>query len=406
MDLEGIFAYPAQRARQGEPEFEKTYLGILERFSRKYHRYRPLIALLEGRSGTIRKVAPDGILFLGTSFLELMLETGSRTSIATLAQDEKELLTARRHAIPRHLAWKWKSELYRARMAVSAESRLQLLARTVEGIEAILRSSSPRAVVVKNDSLFLERAVIAAARLAGIPTVTIQHGLFMQAAGMHNWDGYWTDHMLVWGEFFRDLYLEWGIVPEERIHVLGYPFPVATDPGAGRIPPRTLCLLGQPWELNSEALREEKHRIIGELLEGVARDGLELVYRPHPAESRSRLRAAFPSLRLTDEEETLTGAIGRWDLFLSWTSTALIEVALHGRSAVQIGSETIPMDDFGAAGACHSIAGDRQGIRRFLEGAQQGGYPPMPVSDSYIHHDHDIAETFSSILGKISGQDF
>ena len=403
MDLEGILAYPAERARQGEPEFEATYLGILARFSRKYRRYRPLIALLEGRPGTIRKAAPGGILFLGTPFLELMLATAAHLPVATLAQDERELRTARRQAIPRRLAWRWKSDLYRARTADSARSRRRLLERTVEDIASILGSSAPRAVVLKNDSLFLERAVIAAARSAGIPTVTIQHGLFMAAAGSHTWDGRWTDHMLVWGEHFRDLYLAEGMVPEGRIHLLGYPFPVPAGVGRGRVPPRALCLLGQPWELNSEALRAEKHRVIGELLAGAPRHGLSLDYRPHPAESREDLRAAFPSLRLTGEEEPLTETIRRRDLFLSWTSTALIEAALQGRSAVQIGSEVIPMDDFGAVGACHSIPGDREGIARFLEGVERGEYAPRPVSDRYLRRDHDVAETFSAILGKIIG---
>ncbi len=405
MDLEGILAYPAERARQGETDFETTYLGILARFARKYRRYRPLIALLEGRTGIIRKTDPGGILFLGTPFLELMLAMPSTASIATLAQDEKELLNARRHAIPHHLAWKWKRDLYRARMAESAEARQHLLERTVEEIATIVRKSAPRAVILKNDSLYLERAVIAATRSTGVPTVTIQHGLFMEAAGTHIWDGHWTDHMLVWGEHFRNIYLEGGIVPEGQVHVLGYPFPVPTDFGTAGLPPRTLCLLGQPWELNSETLQVEKHRIIGELLEGVARHDLELIYRPHPAESRNELRAAFPSLRLTREEEPLTGTIEQFDMFLSWTSTALIEAALHGRCAVQIRSDMIPMDDFGAAGACHSIKGDSGTIKRFLEEVRQGGYGPVPVSDRYIHRDHDIVETFSIILGKIVAPD-
>jgi hypothetical protein len=288
-------------------------------------------------------------------------------------------------------------------VAGSDESRHLLLARTVEGIGTILHSASPRAVVLKNDSLFLERAVIAAARAVGIPTVTIQHGLFMRAAGLRFWDGYWTDHMLVWGDFFRDLYLEGRVTPEGRVHVLGYPFPLPADPGEGRVPPRTLCLLGQPWELNSDALRAEKHRIIGEFLDHAPRYGLEFVYRPHPAESREALQSAFPSLRLTDAGESLAEAIGRWDLFLSWTSTALIEAALHGRSAVQIGSGSIPMDDFEAVGACHSIAGDREGIGRFLEEVRQGRYGPRPVSDRYIRRDRDIARAFRRILDTITG---
>jgi len=400
--LDDILTYPAERARQGEPEFETTYLGLLERFSRKYRRYRPVITLLEGYFGSLRRTGAVDIVFLGTPYLHLMLHARSNHSIASLVQDEHELRTARRHSIPLHMAWKWKADLYRAYAADEDATRQALLKRTVTDIREVLRRASPRAVVVKNDSLFLERAVIAAARSEGIPTVTIQHGLFQQANGSHVYDGYWTDHMLVWGNYFRDLYLENDILPEARIHVLGYPYPVTASPARADDVPPTLCLLGQSWELNEDSLREMKHQLISTLMDACSGHGIDLVYRPHPAEHRGDLRASFHTLQLTDEAETLTRAINRYHLFLSWTSTALVEAALHGRSAVQIRSDAIPMDDFSAVGACYSIEGDEEGITRFLEGVKRSEYPPMAVSGHYIHLSEDPGEDFSSIMQHIS----
>ncbi len=400
--LDDILAYPAGRAARGEPEFEETYVRLLQRFSGKYYRYRPLFALLEKITASLRRTGAVDIVFLGTPFLHLMLHARSKYSIASLVQDEHELRTARRHSIPLHMAWKWKADLYRAYTARDDTTRLALLERTVTDIGTVLRRASPQAVVVKNDSLFLERAVIQAARSAGIPTVTIQHGLFQRAAGSHILDGHRTDHMLVWGEWFRDIYRENAIVPEARVHVLGYPYPVTTSPTAAGAVPCTICLLGQPWELNDASLREMKHQVISTFIKGCARLEIDLVYRPHPAEHWDDLRASFPALDLTREGETLTGAIDRYDLFLSWTSTALLEAALHGRSAVQIRSDAVPADDFSEVGACYSIEGDEAGITRFLEGVKRSEYPPMPVSGRYIHLSEDPGEDFSSIMRNIS----
>ena len=127
-----------------------------------------------------------------------------------------------------------------------------------------------------------------------------------------------------------------------------------------------------------------------------------MVYRPHPAEHRDDLRTSFPALHLTDEAETLTGAIDRYGHFLSWTSTALIEAALHGRSAVQIRSDAVPADDFSEVGACYSIEGDEEGITRFLEGMKRSEYPPMVVSDRYIRVSGDSGGIFSSIMRIVS----
>jgi hypothetical protein len=402
MDLEGILAYPAECAARGEREFEESYVRLLKRFSVKYYRYRPLIALLEKSTASLRRAGTVDIVFLGTSFLQLMLQARSNHSIASLVQDELELRTARQHAIPLHMAWKWKADLYKAYAVNDDRTRLDLLERIVADIESVLRHASPLVVVMRNDSLFLERAVIQAARLVGIPTVTIQHGLFQRAPAAHVYDGYWTDHMLVWGDYFRDLYLENGILPEARIHVLGYPFPVTKSPAPAGTGPRSICLLGQPWEMYIASLREMKHQVISTFIDACARLETGLVYRPHPAEDRDELHASFPALVLTDEAEPLTRTIDHCDLFLSWTSTALIEVALQGRSAVQIWSDIVPMDDFSVIGACYSIEGNQEGITGFLEGVKQSSYPPMAVSDHYIHVAETPGEHFSAIMQIIS----
>ncbi|MFC1499690.1 hypothetical protein ACFL6T_01580 [Candidatus Zixiibacteriota bacterium] len=402
MEIEDILGYPAERAARGEPEFEETYMRRLRLFSRRFYSYRPLLALLESLSGSRRRAREVDILFLGTSFLHLMLQTRSRHSIASLVEEKHDLRMVRRHAIPPGFAWKWKVDLYRAYTATTDTRRRELLELTVADIERTLRRFSPRVVVLKNDSLFLERAVITAARSLGIPAVTIQHGLFMRVIESSLFDGYWTDHMLVWGEVFRDLYLENDILPEGRVHVLGYPFPVTPIPARSIDDPPTICLLGQPWELYVESLREMKYQVISTLRDACARMEIDLIYRPHPAEQRDALINSFPSLRLTSESATLGEAINSYDYFLSWTSTALIEAALHGRSAAQIRSDAVPMDDFSAIGACFQIEGNEEGIVRYLEGVKRSEYPPMAVNDRYVHITADPGEEFSIIFQNIT----
>lgn len=398
MKLLDILTFPKLYSERGKPRFENSYVHRLRRFSRKYYRYQSLFWVL-GKilDGVQRKKRAD-VVFLGTSFLHLMLQVSGRYNIKCIVQDEHELMTALRYKIPLIMGWKWKAALFRAYDSQTEAERAEGLRRTVSEIEAVIRRLSPRAVILRNDSLFLERSVVFAAKSTGTQTLTIQHGLFMQSAESYVYDGHWTDHMLVWSNIFRTLYATRNILPEENIHVLGYPYPIEAGPGKSGDDSPVACLLGQPWEHYASTLRDTKYEIISNLVKACAKLDLRMVYRPHPGECRIELMEEFPDLMLTDAAETLLEAIDRYDVFFSMTSTALIEAALRGRTAVQIRAEGFVQDNFEDIGACYSIVNDPDDMERFLEGVRQSQYPPLAVSEEYVGIPDNLGEVFSSIL--------
>ena len=403
MDLLEILAYPEQRSRRGEPQFESEYTGLLGRFSRKYFRYRFLFVVLSALLHRLHKRKSVDIVFLGLPFLHLTLQTSAHFKIMCLLQDENELFSAIRHHIPGILAWKWKAELFQAYKTDNTSERREHLDNIVTEIKEFLSEYSPRAIVLKNDSFFLERAVIFAARSVGIQTITIQHGLFMRSTEPHVFDGYWTDHMFVWSEYFKDLYRTLKILPEESVHILGFPYPVDVNSDKSVNDPSEVCLLGQPWELYADRFRITKVQIISNVMEACARLDIGMVYRPHPSESRLELAEHVPDLSLTKESESLQEAIDRYGLFCSMTSTALVEVVLKGRNAVQIRADDIPADNFEDIGLCYSVDNDPDEIEELLRGLKQSTIPFFEVNHSYIHVAENLGEKFVSIIDKVTG---
>ncbi len=401
MELLDILTYPEQRSARGDPQFEQSYTRNLKRYVKRYRRFKLPIDTLSRLLTVFSDRRKVDLVFVGTDYLHLMRQVSGRHGIRCLVQNERELRQALRHRVFPLLAWRWRADLNRAHEEDQTAERAERLRGVVTDIETVLKDLSPRAVVLSNDSLFLERALAFAARAAGIPTLTIQHGLLMQSVRAQALDGAWSDHLLVWSEFFRELYLAKGIISESRIHVLGYPFAVEVPAGRTGTGPTVVCILGQPWEKYDRASGEIKMETISNLL-GVCRKlDLEVVYRPHPGEDRGSLADFFPGLEMTAGSETLNETIDRCEVFFSWTSTALIQAAMMGRTAVQIRSADLTRDDFSEIGACYSITDDPSAMELFLEEVKRSGKPPRAVSEEYIHHPPDLGEAFCSIMDSL-----
>ena len=279
-------------------------------------------------------------------------------------------------------AWAWRASLHEAYEAAhGADDAEEILETVVADITAALASLRPRALLLENDSLFLERAFILAARRLGIRSVTIQDGIFQKSAPPHVLHGHFTDTMLVWGEFFKQMYIDKNVLPEERVHVLGYPYPV--EPQTHRLEGApTVCFLGQPWESIDETLRAPKAVVTHHVIEACRAANLPLVYRPHPLERRHGL-PEIPDLAVTDAGEELSEALAKYDIFFSVNSTALVEAALRGKVAAQILEARFPSDDFEALGVCYSLENSADAVQEFLREMKEKPVP-FPLNPGYI----------------------
>ncbi len=82
-----------------------------------------------------------------------------------------------------------------------------------------LKAIQPQCVVVDEDVLPLNRALVCAAKSLDIPTWVIMHGLPVNPEGFVPMA---ADHIAVWGAYERDVLQKWGVSPE-KITITGCP---------------------------------------------------------------------------------------------------------------------------------------------------------------------------------------
>jgi hypothetical protein len=400
VELEEIFSYVRQRSETDAPEFEQSYISGLETFSRSYRRLYPMCRIFETLSSFALRPGHTDVLFFGTKFSDLIdLLRLEFVRVTVLVHGQRDLLNCLKKRLPMIIGWRWSAGLLQSYRLGAHFPTNPKLRSTILDIQDTLARAQPKVIVLDNDSLPLQRAVLYAARQLQIPVATIQHGIFMESADPRIMDGYYTDYMLVWGRFFKDLYLRRGILPDRKVHVLGYPYRVAMPkPISRRTKQPGVCFLGQPWEDYDEHLREPKRRIILSVIRACRCFGLPLVYRPHPTESRALLLDEHSDLKLTPRGESLGETIASHECFVSINSTALVEAALRGKIAVQIRDEAFSVDNFEELGVSYSLKSDESIVHEFFREVYRGAIESVPVSDDYVNVSMSPVEMLRQLL--------
>ncbi len=302
------------------------------------------------------------ILFVSTFFAPMMKDLSA--DFVCLAQDRFEVGLCEQHKLPYFLPTGWKKRLWEAYCNKWDCDAL------ICDIGTWLREHRIKVVILKNDSLFLERVMIAGAREVEIPTITIQHGLFCNYSNIHGIGGKWTDHYLVWGEWVKDLFIKKNVLDADRIHILGYPRRIPkVGPGFG------LCILGAM-----------NHKYVRKLIKAYP---YFTQYRPHPNENRNNV----PRLALSPPMSNIYNDIATFGLFAAEMSTGLIEAALSGRAAVQI--RVGDKDNLEELGGLYSIK--PREIRKTFSQVLE----PRKVNPYYVYHDPDPTKRFLEILSWI-----
>ncbi|RJX18365.1 MAG: hypothetical protein C4575_10785 [Desulforudis sp.] len=401
--LDFIFSYPKIRTESGHPDFEREYLKNLQDFAIKYKHYGHILKLFDYLSPSAQRAKRINILFVGGRFLELIKEVRQFFNPIAVATGKRDRLDFIKNRTPYVSGSKWVSDLFEAYKEPKSHLQEQKLQQIISNIKATLEYLKPCAVVLPNDSLFLERAILYGAKKCNIPTVTIQHGLFMAASKASIVDGHYTDYMLVWGEFFKKMFISRNIAPASRIYVLGYPFNIENNIQHKTYPRNRLkaCFLGQPFEKYNCNHLHVKVSVLQNVLQACKELNIPLFYRTHPGEERSSLKLIEDNVYFTPKNESLTRAFDKYDVFFSISSTALVEAALRGKICAQIFVESLLLDKFEEIGACYTLSNSYKQIKDFLRDVCEGKKLPFGVSSKYIYCPDNLAETFFNIMQTI-----
>ena len=195
-------------------------------------------------------------------------------------------------------------------------------------------------LVVDNDSQPMQRTIILAARRAKLKQdICIQHGIFQSKSAV---DGWFAKQFFAINEHQKSILVDKGIA-SDKIKIMGFHsssyLPIRSIASPGK---RKICFFGQPWVKYSEKKAYRYLEIIQTAKRVLCESGYSMFYKLHPWE-----RGAEYLRRLSDVVNVpLPVALERYDVFISLTSTALLEAEMAGRIAIQIKDDTFNCDDF------------------------------------------------------------
>lgn len=306
------------------------------------------------------------VLFCGGRFADLIRTVDRHRPIKVLG-GAKELCFSLLGRFGYFCSWGLSYRAYKIFLSRD-EAALEEL---VKHCEALLRQWEIKTVVVMSDSLPLERIWIAAARRLGVRSICIQHGLFSELGGIIN-DGKYADVMAAYDPYQVDILKRTGALNPV---VFGFYDDVKPRPWLER---RTIvCILGQPWPQFYEDKSDVYKSLLSSLVSVLSLAGTHVVYKPHPAETDIRDYVS-DSVEVTDL--SLDAVFDKYDVFVSFTSTALFEASLAGKLSIQVFDERLSLERFSEMGYAHSVHSGA--LSSQLVELVEGGSPVMPFSDS------------------------
>lgn len=279
----------------------------------------------------------------------------------------------------------------------------EYLYRLIKLLEEKLRRIKPDYIILRNDSLLTERAIVLASKKLGITTIVIQHGIYSSTFAPT--DGKVADYVLVWGQYFKDLYMKNGIRRPEDIFVLGHPYPIEKDVMSyGKKKGCVVCYLGQNIEIYNRNFLKVKISTIRRLNEICTKLGMTFIYRPHPGDDIKMLKKQLPEVEFTKKGEKMIETFRKGDVFISFSSTSLIEAAMRSKICLQLMDYSPQMDNFEELGVCNKSFKELEELEEYLKTIVSihdlGKFKPK-FNNSYIDISHNPAKRFLEILDDI-----
>jgi len=218
-------------------------------------------------------------------------------------------------------------------------------------IKAILKGSKVQIILMGNDNKPLERLWIKVARELGITSVVYQHGVWAANNMLaYQADGWAADYLFVYDAFHKDLMIKFGMNPD-KIIIVGFP-KVESNENVQR-ENNTVCILGSAGFSSGygDYFKKANNRIALILVKA----GYNVFYRPHPSEIKDSNFEVDSELVTIVTGEPITAAVKKYQVYVGFASTMLIECTISGGLAIQIIDDKIDVIDFQKMQYAYSI---------------------------------------------------
>lgn len=200
--------------------------------------------------------------------------------------------------------------------------------------------------IIDNDSMPMQRLLIDIMRKCGAKICLVQDGIFQEKTAPHIIHGWYSDRVLCY-DVYQQKIIANKLPSHIRIDVVGFYKKIhfyELSKNACKI-----CFLGQPWYKYGEDYCEKYLSILSSV-ENVFQNH-EFYYKPHPWEDNAPYIHTIKNIVKGSMDE----AFGNFDVFISLTSTALLEATLAGKIAIQVIDDKFECDDLATYNYAYSL---------------------------------------------------
>lgn len=329
----------------------KLLVDFLDGFFLKlYSKKNPLVSLERHK----RK-----ILFRLFKYSDIILELKKYLKVGLIAHTQDRLF-----AIKNGMGYVTTSDLDQYIIAYLREKDITYLYRLIKEIENKLKVSKPNYIVLWNDLFPLERAIVLVSKKLGITTLEIQHGAYDPSRTLET--GNVVEYVLVWGKYFKDLYIKQGKRKPEDIYILGYPYFIEKHDFEQNKKKYVVCYFGQDLEIYDKNFLSIKLETANSIYNICKKLGIEFIYRPHPGDDRKMLEEKLPYIHFTLVGEKLEETFKKADIFISFQSTALIEATMRSKIALQLTNYPLKSDNFETLSVCNKSLNTLEELEDYL----------------------------------------
>lgn len=336
-----IFEYVEKRTIK-EGGFKSSIISMYER-NRKWSSL--VVRSVVWAFGLFYKPRRGGVkyYFWGVRFQELILTlpheevciVGGPRQLAFCAKNNLSFLPEMRL---------WSALVDGLRLGLSPELD-QLLSFRINKLGRMLyKFAAPGAVlIVENDSLPMQRVAIKSAWSTGmLQVICVQDGIFQRASPSDIMHGWFADWFFVIDDNQKKLLIEKGM-PPAKIKVMGFhSSPYIPQRALSPVELRKVCFIGQPWGKYGDERGKVYLHIVQKVICALKERNYPVYFKPHPWEKECSYLNSISNV----VDVSMEDALEKYDVFISLTSTALLEAISAGRLAVQVFDSHFDADRF------------------------------------------------------------
>lgn len=350
----------------GVKNIKEEYLKSQEILINKYNKYKPLFFFLDKLFLKLPHIffkKRKKILFQNSKYPSLILQSRKYYDVGLVTQGIQD----RFFAIKNYMNYVSVNDLDQLIYDYLKNGNIKYLYELLTKVEEKLKIVNPDYIVLRDDALPISRAIVLVSRKLGITTFAIQQGIYDLHSPFIN--DLAADYILVWGNYMKDLFLSQKVRNPEDIYVLGNPLYdglVKKNKIIGKNKNYSLCYLAQDLERYDENFLEIKLKTIKNLFEICKKLGLKFIYRPHPWEDREMIYKRLFGIEFTPKKEKLEETFDRADIFVSFSSTALVEASMRAKISLQLMNFPIKLDNFEELGVCNKSFQNIKDLENYL----------------------------------------